>query len=243
MFIKAITYGGLDWHDSSTSVEQVSYDGNFNIKQEDVKKAIAEHIIKCYPFLSKNMVRNCVKRSTQFKVPCMQKETNAKGKSVYKMPESTLFECANGKKMLCHESELSWSPRTKTLHYSTWWGQATFNTRYYVEDIPLEDVCYVAQENFLAVGKGVDIVQRTYWEPFKTYEEAIMALETLPIRPDTFPQYERVVSVERYSKFMNTKAAQNNMKANALMKEKEKTPYDEDFRIYVKDHIKHLMEI
>lgn len=239
MFLKAITYGGIDIHDMSTSIEQISFKGNTDISKEDIKKAIAEHIIKTYPFLQKSMVRYCVKQCSKFKSPCMKEEKTKNGKTRYVFPESSIIE-NNGKTHIHYESEIEWNPERQTMIYNTWWGQAQFKTRYVCYDIPKNDVCYLAQENFLNVGKGVDIVQRTYWKPFKNYLEAKAALESLPPRIINDCSVERIVTVERYSVINQNKCIRNNMRANELMKEKGRTPYDEDFRIYVSSHIEHL---
>ena len=36
MYITASTYGGIDWHDSRTILEQLKNNGSFNIKADQV---------------------------------------------------------------------------------------------------------------------------------------------------------------------------------------------------------------
>ena len=51
MYITASTYGGIDWHDSRTILEQLKNNGSFNIKADQVPETIADDIAKDFPYV------------------------------------------------------------------------------------------------------------------------------------------------------------------------------------------------
>ena len=69
------------------------------------------------------------------------------------------------------------------------------NEDYHVIDI--DNPVYVAVEEFYAPFKGAFTIQRTYWPPFGTYEEAEKALEKIPKRPSHFKTGKVVLIFDR----------------------------------------------
>lgn len=59
MYITASTYGGIDWHDSRTILEQLKNNGSFNIKAEQVPETITDDIAKGFPLCGKYPGEDC----------------------------------------------------------------------------------------------------------------------------------------------------------------------------------------
>ena len=148
MYITASTYGGIDWHDSRTILEQLKNNGSFNIRADQVPETIADDIAKDFPYVEN--IRNKVLQALSEK-SCFQFMIK------YEEKDCGTHE-ADGRTYYEDEATFDGEKQTLTRDYA--FGQVSYITTYYVEDIPDNQLGYIVTEDFLAPVKGVPLVQR-----------------------------------------------------------------------------------
>lgn len=163
MFIKRISYGGMDWHDSYETITQIKWNKHFEIPASKVTDCILNDIMQEIPYLDPIDFYNAVLRNKTYRFPLLILES--------------------GKILFPEEYEGIWDSYGEIKGYSLklhyYGGQASYMIDYVISDIPQEQICYLVEEHFYAYAKGIPLVERFYHRPFKKLKEAKAYLKTL----------------------------------------------------------------
>ncbi len=240
MYITASTYGGIDWHDSHTIYEQLRNNGSFNIVAEQVPETIADDIAKDFPYVEniRENILQALAQKTCFQFAIKAEETDSEGKITYKDGESCEM---NGQTYLEQEAVFDGSELTLSRDYA--FGQVSYITTYYVEDIPDDQLGYIVTEDFLAVTKGVDLVERLYHDIFDELEAAQDYADNLKLHGFKHPISIVTFLVCNKESVLQTEWYKQQKEAMRLMKEKDQTYLDDSFRIFAKHHIENLEKL
>lgn len=132
---------------------------------------------------------------------------------------------------------------TKTLTRDYAFGQVSYITTYYVEDIPDDQLGYIVTEDFLAPAKGVPLVQRLYHDIFDEQAAAQSYAENLKPHDLQYPKSIVTFLVCNKGNVSQEKWYQQQKEAMLLMEEKGQTYLDESFCIFAKTHIENLKKL
>lgn len=176
-------YGGMDWHDSCTVNEHLLQDGSYDIKDPGMAKA--KFIYKDLTEMAaqeKSPDGTLVSEVTLVDIPGFDEiyEAVKNGEDI-RAASKTEHREFEGKKYDINELEYFYEGVTGDVTKSYCHGQITYHGHFIEQDIPLENVRYIAAENFLAPTKGVSSVQRFYHEPYTYLGEAKKALEDMQL--------------------------------------------------------------
>ncbi len=240
MYITASTYGGIDWHDSRTINEQLKSSGSYNIRKEMVPEVIADDIAKDFPYVEyiREKVMQALDQKTCFRFAIKAAETDSEGKITYKECESYEMD---GQTYLEQEAVFDGSGLTLSRDYA--FGQVSYITTYYVEDIPDHQLGYIVTENFLAPTKGVDLVERLYHDIFNELETAQDYADNLKLHGFKYPISIVTFLVCNKESVLQTEWYKQQKEAMRLMEEKEQTYLDDSFHIFAKHHIENLKKL
>ena len=221
------TYGGCDWHDSGTEVSQVVLpEGNTD---EALKGEIVREIVAHSPF-SVRQVLDALESKSEIKTV---------GGDIFRDKE-------NGKEFYENEHEILFQDDEIILRSEYYFGQNTYSTRLYVEEIAEENLRWVAEEQFYSPNKYTDMVERIYEMPFETRKEAEKALERLNVHSKFGAMAQcnckKVLAIDVSNETVQRWLELQKI-AIDLMKEKGVTPNDENtFSAWVEEHIRKLKE-
>lgn len=240
MYITASTYGGIDWHDSRTRNEQLKCNDSYNIGKEAVPEVIADDIAKDFPYVEnirENILQALSKKSC-FQFAIKTKETDSEGKTTYKDCESCEM---NGQTYLEQEAVFDGNELTLSRDYA--YGQVSYITSYYVEDIPDDQLGFIVTEDFLAPVKGIPLVQRLYHDIFDDQGAAQSYADNLKLHDLQYPKSIVTFLVCNRQKTSLQPWYQSEMDAIKLMEEKGQTYLDDSFCIFTKTHIENLKKL
>lgn len=240
MYITASTYGGIDWHDSRTRNEQLKRDGSYNIGKEMVPEVIADDIAKDFPYVEniREKILQALSQKTCFQFAIKAKETDSEGKTTYKDCESCEM---NGQTYLEQEAVFDGNELTLSRDYA--YGQVSYITSYYVEDIPDNQLGFIVTEDFIAPVKGVPLVQRMYHDIFDDQDTAQSYADNLKLHDFKYPTSVVTFHVCNKRKVSQEKWYQQQKEVMRLMEEKGQTYQDESFCIFAKTHIENLKKL
>lgn len=240
MYITASTYGGIDWHDSRTIHEQLKCNNSYNIGKEAVPKVIADDIAKDFPYVEniRENILQALSQKTCFQFAIKTKETDSEGKTTYKDCESCEM---NGQTYLEQEAVFDGNELTLSRDYA--YGQFSYITSYYVEDIPDNQLGFIVTEDFLAPVKGIPLVQRLYHDIFDDQDTAQNYAQNLKLHDLQYPKSIVTFLVCNRQKTSLQPWYQSEMDAIKLMEEKGQTYLDDSFCIFTKTHIKNLKKL
>lgn len=240
MYITASTYGGIDWHDSRTILEQLKNNGSFNIKAEQVPETIADDIAKDFPYVE-NIREKIVKALSEkscFQFMIKSEEKDTAGNVTYK-------DCGTHEtdERTYYENEATFDGENQTLTRDYAFGQVSYITTYYVEDIPNDQLGYMVTEDFLAPVKGVPLVQRLYHDIFDNLDAAQNYADNLKLHDLSYPKSIVTFLVCNRQKISGHPWYQNEKEAMRLMTEKGQAYLDDSFCIFTKNHIETLKKL
>lgn len=240
MYITASTYGGIDWHDSRTRNEQLKYNNSYNIGKELVPEVIADDIAKDFPYVEniRENILQALSQKTCFQFEIKTKETDSEGKTTYKDCESCEM---NGQTYLEQEAVFDGNELTLSRDYA--YGQVSYITSYYVEDIPDNQLGFIVTEDFLAPVKGIPLVQRLYHDIFDNQDTAQNYAKNLKLHDLQYPKSIVTFLVCNRQKTSLQPWYQSEMDAIKLMVEKGQTYLDDSFCIFTKTHIENLKKL
>lgn len=240
MYITASTYGGIDWHDSRTINEQLKSNGSYRIRKEMVPEVIADDIAKDFPYVEyiREKVMQALDQKTCFRFAIKAAETDSEGKITYKECESYEMD---GQTYLEQEAVFDGSGLTLSRDYA--FGQVSYITSYYVEDIPDDQIGYIVTEDFLAPVKGVPLVQRLYHDIFNNLDAAQNYAESLKLHELQYPESIVTFLICNRQKTSLQQWYQREMEAISLMEKTGQTYLDESFCIFTKTHIENLKKL
>lgn len=240
MYITISTYGGIDWHDSRTIYEQLKCDGSYNIGKEVVPEVIADDIARDFPYMEniREKILQALSEKKRFQFAIKVEETDSEGKITYKDCESCEI---NGQIYLEQEAVFDGSKLTLSRDYA--FGQVSYLTSYYVEDIPYDQLGYIVTEDFLAPVKGVPLVQRLYHDIFTDMDAAQNYAEGLKLHELQYPESIVTFLVCNRQKTSLQPWYQREMEAIRLMEKTGQTYLDESFCIFTKTHIENLKKL
>lgn len=240
MYIVTSTYGGMDWHYSRTIYEQLKSNGSYNIEKEAVPEAIADDIAREFPYIEniREKILQALSEKNCFRFAIKTEETDSEGKITYKDCES----CErNGQIYLEQEAVFDGSELTLSRDYA--FGQVSYITTYYVEDILDDQLGYIVTEDFLAPLKGVPLVQRLYHDIFDEPEAAQDYADNLKLHGFKYPTSIVTFLVCNKGSALQTEWYKQQKEAMRLMEEKGQTYLDESFCIFVETHIENLKKL
>lgn len=240
MYITASTYGGIDWHDSHTIYEQLKSNGSYNIGKEMVPEAIADDIARDFPYIEniREKILQALSQKTCFQFAIKTEETDSEGKITYKDCESCEM---NGQIYLEQEAVFDGSKLTLSRDYA--FGQVSYITSYYVEDIPDDQLGFTVTEDFLAPVKGVPLVQRLYHDIFTNLDAAQDYAKSLKLHDLQYPKSIVTFLVCNRQKISLQTWYQREMEAIKLMEKTGQTYLDESFCIFTETHIENLKKL
>lgn len=163
MYIKKFLYGGLDYHDAKEVISQLEWDGRFDVPADAVEVCILTDVMVRFPHTDKEKIKNALEGNGKYKFPIPS--TNDGTVATPDEPEERWPDWA----------EISGH---KVSEYYAF-GQVFYETEYTVEDIAKENVCYIPEEQFYAMYKGVPLIERFYHEPFSRYDEAVIFMKSM----------------------------------------------------------------
>ena len=240
MYITASTYGGIDWHDSRTIYEQLKNNGSYNIRKEVVPEVIADDIARDFPYVKNirvNILQALSKKSC-FQFAIKAEETDSEGKTTYKDCESCEM---NGQTYLEQEAVFDGNELTLSRDYA--YGQVSYITSYYVEDIPDDQLGFTVTEDFVAPFKGVPLVQRLYHDIFDNLDAAQDYAKSLKLHDLQYPKSIVTFLVCNRQKISLQTWYQREMEAIRLMEKTGQTYLDESFCIFTETHIENLKKL
>ena len=240
MYITASTYGGIDWHDSRTIHEQLKSNGSYNIEKDKIPEAIAEDIAKDFPYVEdiREKVLQALSEKSCFRFIIKSEEKDSAGNASYQ--DCASYE-ADGQ--IYYESAAAFDGGKQTLTQEYAFGQASYTTAYYAEDIPNSQLGYIVTEDFLAPVKGVPVVQRMYHDIFDRQDAAQIYAESLQLHEFQYPASIVTFLVCNKGKVSHNEWYRLQKEAMRLMDEKGQTHLDGSFHIFVKCHIKNLKRL
>lgn len=240
MYITASTYGGIDWHDSRTIYKQLKNNGSYNIREEMVSEVIADDIAKDFPYVEniREKILQALSEKTCFQFAIKNEEKDNDGNITYRDCETCEMD---GQTYLEQEAAFDGSELTLSRDYA--YGQVSYLTSYYVEDIPDDQPGYIVTEDFLAPVKGVPLVQRLYHDIFDDQDDAQSYAENLKLHNFKYPKSIVTFLVCNRQKTVQQPWYQGEMEAMRLMDEKGQTYLDESFCIFTKTHIESLKKL
>lgn len=165
--LKKSTYGGFDWHDSTTTTAFIlTEDGSYDHLSEDgARKAMINDIVAKYPEEAEKILKAFeTNKSITFPIKTGHYDTN--GEYIEDSYGEVIVE--DGKTY--YEDSVTVSPEELEVSTEYCFGQVEYWTYYYIKEI--ENPVYAVIENFLAVTKGVSSIERMYHRPFSTLKEA-----------------------------------------------------------------------
>lgn len=183
--IEKSIFRGFDWHDSFILTQYLSGKNGYDVSDEDCMDLIARDV--------GGMLSERNYPSWENLTANIRNGISFKDSQKY---EAGHFECSfeNGE-----------------VKVSTDTGGFDYDVEYFVIDI--KEPRYVAVEEFYAPFKGAYTIQRTYWPPFKAYEEAERALKKTLAHPEYYRTGKLVLILDR-SDFDPGKNAENWLRLN-----------------------------
>lgn len=237
MYISKSTYGGIDWHDSSTTYEQLKINGSYKIGKDKALEAVADDIAKSFPYVEnmREKVLGALSEKSCFRFMIKTEEKDNNGSTVYR--ECEICETDEGK---YYENEAVFDGEKMKLTQDFAYGQVFYITTYQVEDIPDDQVGYIVTEDFLAPTKGVDLVERLYHDIFDELNAAQNYANKL--KPHKFEYSKSIITflVCDKDKVVQTEWYQLQKEIMDLMKVKGQTYLDDSFSIFPSKHKENL---
>ena len=240
MYITASTYRGIDWHDSRIICEQLRNNGSFNIGKEVVPEVIADDIARDFPYVEniREKILQALSEKNCFRFAIKTEEMDSEGKITYKDCESCEI---NG--LIYPEQEAVFDGSKLTFCQDYAFGQVSYITSYYIEDIPDDQLGYIVTEDFLAPIKGVPLVQRLYHDIFSNLEAAQNYAKSLKLHELQYPKSIVTFLVCNRQKTSLQPWYQREMEAIRLMEKTGQTYLDKSFCIFVETHIEDLKKL
>lgn len=240
MYITASTYGGIDWHDSRTIHEQLKSNGSYNIEKDKVPEAIADDIAGDFPYVEdiREKVLQALSEKSCFHFMVKSEEKDNMGNVLYK--DCAVYEDDG---QIYYEAGAAFDGEKMTLTQEYAFGQVSYTTSYYVEDIPDDQLGYIVTEDFLAPYKGIPVVQRMYHDIFDGMDDAQSYAESLRLHEFQYPASIAAFLVCNKEKVTHGEWYRLQREAMELMEEKGQTPLDDSFHIFVKGHIENLKRL
>lgn len=142
-----------------------------------------------------------------------------------------------------YEDEATFDGENQTLTRDYAFGQVSYITTYYVEDIPDDRLGYMVTEDFLAPVKGVPLIQRLYHDIFDNLDAAQNYADNLKLHDLSYPKSIVTFLVCNRQKISGHPWYQNEKEAMRLMTEKGQAYLDDSFCIFTKNHIENLKKL
>ena len=130
-----------------------------------------------------------------------------------------------------------------TLSRDYAFGQVSYITSYYVEDIPDNQLGFTVTEDFLAPVKGVPLVQRLYHDIFVDLDAAQNYAQNLKLHDLEYLKSIATFLVCNRQKTSLQPWYQRELEAMQLMEKTGQTYLDESFCIFAKTHIENLKKL
>lgn len=186
MYVLKKTYGGIDYHDSYTRMEQMTFNGGFDISKDDIPAVIANDIAERFPYVNglKENIMKAIADKSKFNFLLKTGECDHEGNVIAYRDGDTHEEDG----VIYNENEAAFDGENMSLLQDYLYGQVSYNTEYYVEDIFDEEVGYIVTEDFPAPAKGVPLVQRLYHDVFLTLDEARAYMKSMKPHDIKYPK-------------------------------------------------------
>lgn len=225
------TYGGLDWHDTSTWSSCLQEDGRFELK--DASKSIAKHVYG-------ELTSMCISSSDSEKKTALE--------DIPTLKEITKCICSKAAFTITssdgYELEAFWNPKENQLIQNFYAGQVSYCVSYNIMEIEPENLIYIAAENFMCPMKGVPSVERFYKAPFTRLEDAQKECKRIQTaikkRNDENVQPELIITDKTI--ISETDWYKCNMQVINTLKEHPELDNADNFELPVQYHLERLKE-
>lgn len=219
MYIKSIDSGGLDHRALKTRVRQLKWNHSYDVPEDQVESCICADIIGRFPYANSEEILTALRQKETYAFPVIHMEN---GKLIY----SGKY---NGKwidRVEVYENGL-------TVYYA--FRQVYYETKYIVEDIPKEHVCYIPEEHFYDMYRESPFIERFYHEAFGSYKEAKEFMESMEKHVS---ESELTILLHDYVEVTETEWYKENMK---VVEELRLHPEKKDiFLVPVKKHLEEI---
>ena len=177
--IRKETYGGIDWHDSCTTVDYIKpNDNEYGYDStKSANKAIINDLVAKYPYAEQE-IRNAFATSKYTEFPAKVNQYDNNGNIIgmdYGTPETYDGQTIN-------ESTVRIWPKELKYNQDYVYGQVDYHTYYTIVEI--KQPIYAVIENFLAIRKGIDSIERMYHKPFESYQDALQYMNNFKPHSD-----------------------------------------------------------
>ena len=232
--LKRSTYGGIDWHDSKTTIAFVlAEDGGYDhLSEDNARIAMRNNIISQFPEEAEKILK-AFETNKPVEFPIKAGHYDANGEYIEDSYGEVIVE--NGKTY--YEASVKVNPEKLKVSTEYYFGQINFCTYYYIEEV--KNPVYAVIENFLAVTKGVPSIERMYHKPFNTLEEAEAYKEQL--KPHENYNTEVYIAVFDLDN-INQDWYNNQIKVIEILEQKPELLYADSFNPYVKAHYENVKE-
>lgn len=166
--VRRENYGGIDWHDSCTTVDYVKPNNDtFGYDDYDTAKAaIINHMISIFPY-EEQTIRNAFATGENTEFPAKVNHYDNKGNIIdFDYGETETYDGIE-----YHESTVKINPEKLNYTQDFLYGQVDYHIYYTITEI--QNPVYAVIENFLAIRKGIDSIERMYHRPFDSYQNAL----------------------------------------------------------------------
>ena len=218
-FVQKSVYSAFDWHNMATVITQMQQDGHYDIDKpyefiaEDIYENISDYITSD---ITIDKIIGFMKLEDDTDIKLIN---NTKDDSIAYPTSIEFFSEKKGNVGYRITNEIGY---TKLVEY-------------YISDIECEDIAYIVSEHIVNPGKGCDLIERCYHEPFKSLEEAEnYLLDQMKYYTHSGRTYHSdsgyKIEVVDKEKIQGIEWYKYNMLALEYMKKLNKNP--EDYRFY-----------
>lgn len=161
-FVRQNHYSSTDWHDMASVVDQMQQNGSYEI--QDPETYIATDIY--------NYIKDMV--SSEVTVDTIKEIMNGNDDAFIETVVPTRYE-ENGITNVRPDRIEIFSKAHSGFGYQPHFDSVDYTNvmQYHIDEIEPEKVAYLVSEHVVNPGKGSDLLERVYHEPFDSLEEAI----------------------------------------------------------------------
>lgn len=163
-FVQAMTYTSTDWHDMATVYEQLKENGSYEIQNP-------------IDFMAKAVLYNLIEYNTGLTVDDLKSVMDEKKRITVAVPDVKRDE--DGFATEPQEIEVFSDKEGHIGYRLNFEYDYTYLCEYSVSEIRAENVAYIVSEHIVNPGKGSDLMERIYHEPFDNLMEAEKYLEKM----------------------------------------------------------------
>lgn len=171
-FVEMENYGGMDWHDCSTTTKMLREKGSYAVTNplaciaEDIHETLSNLRID---YSNQNSIRL---ESVPSVSEILKYLEDGSGFYLHNETEDSVF----------YQLEASWIPNEMALDLQL--DQCSYKQTYTIRHIDEANVRYFVTENFHAISKGIPTIERFYSRPVTDLTEAQKLYNEIPLHSE-----------------------------------------------------------